>query len=325
MKPDTRPLVVWVDDHALAVFPGLDADLAGQQAMVMRSFQRVPLPGTVAQFDSYRQVAVVGGVSFESLVSRVERTASGTRLPVVAVMPRDAPPTGTPSFGPGVVDVLRPGAADVARRIVTMSTVPVVSIGRGPAAGSFQLLPAERKEPVIAIASSTGGTFVLSELLRRIPVGSATVLVAQHIDADFAGFFASWLSDTSRWPVDVVTSPQPCASGRLYVGTGGMNLQVGSGPIVSCVVPKGRFVPSGDVLLSGVAAVFGAAAVGVVLSGMGDDGAVGLSAIAAAGGRAFVQAPESALIASMPQAALTRTPRAVPIDPRDLVAALAGG
>jgi two-component system chemotaxis response regulator CheB len=174
----------------------------------------------------------------------------------------------------------------------------------------------------VAVASSTGGVWVLGAMLRDLPQAGRAVLVAQHMDAEFMSFFAQWLSDASGWRVVVVEDAAVLEAGNAYVPAGGRDLVV-DGERARAVEARSRFVPSADRLLAS-AAPRGGQAVGVVLSGMGADGAAGLAELIRAGGAGVCQEPGTAVIASMPESALRAAPRALRAAPEGLAATVAG-
>jgi len=329
-------LAVVVDDYALAAVPGLDEDLAREGALVMRAFKGIPNPHLLRR---YRGAAVVGGPDRTGLLARLERATASVAAPVIALLPAGVPPS--PELrGPGVVDLVPAGARGVARRILLMAAVPVVSAPRcarppAAAAGRPAQAFAERWEAspparaatagaggdVVAIASSTGGVWVLAAMLRELPPEGRSVLVAQHMEPEFVPFFAEWLQSASGWRTVLVSGEALLEDGAVYLPAGGRDLVV-DGAVLRALPPSSRFVPCADRLLVS-AGELGARATGVVLSGMGADGAVGLAALAARGGRALCQAPATAVVPSMPEAALRRASGALALPPAALGAACA--
>lgn len=326
---------VVVDDYALEAVPGLDQELAREGALVMRAFRGIPNPHLLRR---YRGAAVVGGPDRTGLLSRLERATASVAAPVIAILPPGVAATSD-LRGPGVVDLVPAGARGVGRRILLMAKVPVVSVGRVPrppepparAAGApSTAAPAHEAGPdagsgaggdVVAIASSTGGVWVLAGLLRDLPPEGRAVLVAQHMESEFVPFFADWLQSASGWRTVLVAGAMPLADGAVYLPAGGQDLVLDGG-LLRALPASSRFVPCADRLLAS-AATIGARATGVVLSGMGSDGAEGLAAIARQGGRVLCQAPATAVVPSMPESALRRTPAAIAVLPPALAGAIA--
>ena len=144
---------------------------------------------------------------------------------------------------------------------------------------------------------------------------NAVVGVAQHMPAPFTRSLAQRLSSGTPWDVREATSGTEAIPGVVWIAPGGGHLEFlrQADRILLNVAPNGpsmRWCPSADVLFASAAAAFGARLVGVVLTGMGDDGAEGSRAIAAAGGIVLCESRESAVISGMPDAAARAVPEA---------------
>ncbi len=319
-----KPLAVWLDRFAEEACPGLDQALALAGTLVLRCFEQTPNPTSSRRLSGYRQVAVLGGATLETRRARVELATTTLTCPIIVLTTGDEPRA---LYGAGVVDMVRPAlAATLAQRITLMSEVPVVGNGRGrghaplpPAPSSHPARSAEAPLQVVAVVSSTGGAFVAADLLRGLPRAGRAVLLAQHLAADFVRFFAEWLTGAGAWPVRVVEDAAVLEPGVVYLAAGGRDLVLEGARVVARVASR-RHVPSGDLLLESVAKSAGARAVGVVLSGMGSDGASGLAALRAAGGAALCQTPGSSVVGSMPACALGAAKGARAVAPPALAA-----
>jgi two-component system, chemotaxis family, protein-glutamate methylesterase/glutaminase len=164
---------------------------------------------------------------------------------------------------------------------------------------------------VVAIGVSTGGPAALGFLLPRLPPDlGAAVLVVQHMPEGFTAMLADRLNQACALPVAEARDGEPLRQGHVYVAPGGRHLRVATGengPIVlSSTSPRLAHCPSVDVLFQSVAMEFGARAVGVLLTGMGEDGAAGLLAIRQASGHTIAQDEESSVVFGMPKAAIVR-------------------
>lgn len=173
--------------------------------------------------------------------------------------------------------------------------------------------PAPRYAPctrVVAIGISTGGPNALAVLLPRLPGDfPAAILIVQHIAPGFSRTLAERLDGSCALQVKEAAAGDRVLHGRVLIAPGDRHLTINrSGDVATVQLdqtpPVNGHRPSADVLLRSVAATFGAESIGVVMTGMGNDGAAGLKALREAGGRTAAQDEASSLIFGMPKAAI---------------------
>lgn len=163
--------------------------------------------------------------------------------------------------------------------------------------------PTPREVRLVAIGSSTGGPLVLQQILSALPRDfHAPVIVVQHIAQGFTEGFAQWLAESSGFPVGVAADGELMQPGHAYVAPNGFQTTVDLyGRIVlQNSGPENGHQPSVSCLFRAVAAVYGADAVGILLTGMGKDGAAELGLMKAKGAVTFAQDKESSLVHGMP-------------------------
>jgi two-component system, chemotaxis family, protein-glutamate methylesterase/glutaminase len=171
----------------------------------------------------------------------------------------------------------------------------------------------------VAIGASTGGPRALTEVVPRLAADlPAAVLIVQHMPPLFTLAFARRLDQMCALPVREAEHGEVVEEGVVYVARGGshLDLQRDAGTVrivLSDAAPVWNVRPAADVLFRAVARTFGPASVGVVLTGMGRDGAEGLRAISEVGGSTLAQDEDSSVIASMPRAAAPHAQRIVPL------------
>jgi two-component system chemotaxis response regulator CheB len=175
-------------------------------------------------------------------------------------------------------------------------------------------------ERVVAIGTSTGGTQALEEVLTGLPRVSPGMVIVQHMPEKFTAAFAARLDSLCQITVKEAQNNDRVVPGRALIAPGGKHMmlkrsgaqyfvEVVDGPLVN------RHRPSVDVLFRSVAKSAGANALGVIMTGMGDDGAAGLLEMRKAGASTLAQDEETCVVYGMPKEAVKRgaVERSVPL------------
>ncbi len=209
----------------------------------------------------------------------------------------------------------------VAKRAAGRKLPPAVVNEEPPALkkGNRAALPPRR---VIAIGISTGGPNALQFVLSQIPADFlSTILVVQHMPEGFTEMFAKRLDECCALDVHEARSGDLLLAGRVLICPGNRHMMVrrmprGDMAILSDGPPVNGHRPSADVLFHSVAQEFALTAVGVLMTGMGDDGAEGLGAIKAAGGMTIAQSEDTCVVSGMPRAAILKgyANKIIPLD-----------
>ncbi|MBP1771237.1 MAG: cheB 1 [Holophagaceae bacterium] len=230
----------------------------------------------------------------------------------------------------GAVDVIGKPTLDQAKGLEAMGaeiadTVYAASLARvqgrppaprpeaatPPAALTPLALRAKSGRSLIAIGSSTGGTEALRQVFEAIPENLPPIAVVQHMLPGFTEAFADRLDRGCRARVKVAEDGEPLKSGTVYLAPNEIHLTVarGGGGLVALLTGSdrvSRHLPSVDVLFASVAEACGPHALGVILTGMGDDGARGLLQMRQKGARTLGQDEATCVVYGMPRAAWAR-------------------
>jgi two-component system chemotaxis response regulator CheB len=181
----------------------------------------------------------------------------------------------------------------------------------GGAGGEAPLLhsPLLSTEKLIIIGASTGGTEAIREVLQPLPPDSPGILIAQHMPAGFTNSFAQRLNGLCRIKVSEAVHGERVLPGHAYIAPGGFHLSLtrsGANYVaqVDQAPPVNRHRPSVDVLFDSAARHAGKNAIGVILTGMGRDGAEGLMRMRQAGAHTFAQDEASCVVFGMPREAI---------------------
>jgi two-component system chemotaxis response regulator CheB len=158
---------------------------------------------------------------------------------------------------------------------------------------------------LVVIGSSTGGLKILEEIFARLPALKASILIIQHITPIIDRAFVASLARISKMPVSLVSEGQALESGHVYVAQGGMHLNLVKNQTVRLFAGEkvNSVCPSIDVTMKSLVKPAGGRLAGVILTGMGCDGAEGIGHVKKIGGITIAQDQKSSIIYGMPKAA----------------------
>lgn len=323
---EDSPVIQQLLAHIIGADPRLEvAGIASSGEQALRMIERT-VPDVVSL-----DIRLPGIDGFE-VTSRIMRL---TPLPIVVVASDvrdlDIPMRALQAGALAVVE--KPGsvaradyqtvAHHLCTQLVIMSQVKVIRHRIGarstsrtdpPAAAASAPLPGEavaadgrrRRFRALGLVASTGGPAALAKLLKELPPGfPLPIFLVQHMGAPFMAGFASWLGTVSPLPVSLAEHGVIPRAGHVYVAPGDRHLTVDNGVLrltAGAMVCGQR--PSGEVLFQSMAAVYGAAGIGVLLTGMGEDGARGLVEMRQAGAFTIAEHASTAVIHSMPGTAV---------------------
>lgn len=208
-----------------------------------------------------------------------------------------------------IVEKIRVAASAHIRRV----TQPVVGNASGTvaprSASDTASMARISTEKLIAIGASTGGTEAIKEILTRMPADSPAIVITQHMPPGFTTSFAARLNGLCQVTVQEAVNGGRILPGHAYIAPGGKQFRVEkSGANYLCVVEDGELVnrhkPSVEVLFHSVARVVGRNAFGIMLTGMGGDGAKAMKEMRDAGSYNFVQDEASCIVFGMPREAI---------------------
>lgn len=226
--------------------------------------------------------------------------------------PRVGVANGLNDLATEIVDKIR--VAAVARVHRTLAAAPTAAAG-SQAARPSQSTPAApmlgrlSTEKIIAIGASTGGTEAIREVLTHLPADCPAIVITQHMPPGFTTSFAARLNSLCQMKVKEAENGERILPGHAYIAPGGKHFSINrSGANYVAVVddtpPVNRHKPSVEVLFRSVAACAGRNAVGVMLTGMGADGAVAMREMKLAGSYNYVQDEASCIVFGMPREAI---------------------
>ena len=296
-----RPDVITMDIH-MPIMDGFEA--------TRRIMETVPTP-----------IVVVSGSAGATEVASTFRALEAGALAVV-LRP------------PGMNhDAFEAGSKELLQTVKLMSEIKVVRrIPRAVQGRVFAPLPValaprtDARIQVVAIGASTGGPPVLQKILSGLPRDlPVPLLIVQHIAPGFVQGFAEWLSGAAHFPVHIASHDEVPLPGHGYVPPDGLHMGVGNGPriVLSGHPPENGLRPSVAYLFRSIAQVLGPGAVGVLLTGMGRDGAEGLKIMKENGAITIAQDEESSVVHGMPGEAIKLGAATHVLPPEGIAAMLA--
>ena len=227
--------------------------------------------------------------------------------------PRVGLASGLNDLAAQIVDKIRVAAVAQVRRAPARDAAPAAgSAGSAavahaaPAAGLLGRLSTEK---LICIGASTGGTEAIKEVLVQMPADSPAIVITQHMPPGFTTSFAARLNGLCQITVKEAVNGERILPGHAYIAPGGTQFHVArSGANYVAVVddgpPVNRHKPSVEVLFKSAAAVVGRNAFGIMLTGMGNDGAVAMREMKDAGSYNYVQDEATCIVFGMPREAI---------------------
>jgi two-component system chemotaxis response regulator CheB len=240
---------------------------------------------------------ISASVSAKDVAVALEALRSGA----IAVLEAPPPPTD-PAYEHrrrAIIHTIRSAAALPRDR----SMVTPIPLAEPPA-----LEAPVRSYSIVGIAASLGGPPVVAEILGALPPDHPPIVLVQHIESSFVDGFVMWLGSVVKTKVVVATDGENAERGTVFIAPAEHHIGVSrDGRIALAKTPPiGGFRPSATHMLQSLAKGYGRRALGVVLTGMGRDGADGAAALHDAGGFVIAQDEASCAVAGMPNAARSR-------------------
>jgi two-component system chemotaxis response regulator CheB len=248
--------------------------------------------------------------------SGIARIMAETPTPILVLTANRAEVVGFKALSLGALDIVeKPAAtadldeygAQIRSRLRLLAGVKVIRHLRG-LRGQRARLPsaASRRTDLVVIGASLGGPRALATLLKGLPAAfPAPLAIVQHIAEGFTHGLAGWLQQESRLEVREARDGDVLCPGRALLAPSGAHLLVADGQVrLSDAAPVDTFKPSVTPLFTSAAVSYGARACGVLLTGMGRDGAEGLKVLKDAGAHTLAQDEATSVVFGMPKAAI---------------------
>ena len=195
------------------------------------------------------------------------------------------------------------GLKDRTRKSDALTTLAPQKLSRLPRGG-------KQRFEIVAVGSSTGGPPALQKILSDFPADLPfSVLISQHMPGGFTKAFAERLNRLLPFPVKEAVDGEYMSPGTVYIAPGGFNMVVVQGKenvVIRLKHPtkEDKYIPSVNAMLASIARVYGSRALAVILTGMGNDGSIGVRKIKDAGGGVLAESEGSAVVFGMPREAI---------------------
>jgi len=263
------------------------------------------------------EMPVLGG--FEA----IERIMADRPVPILVVTALTGVRIAFNAVSKGALDVIekpdisQSNAAMLVQKIRLLARVDVKAQLAAAAARYLSLVtgkPGEKQAPlnraeIVAIAASTGGPQAIRSILAALPASfPLPIVIAQHNADGFSQGMVDWLGGETKLKVELASHGGMIVGGRVYVNPSEYSMYLGTGGhmILGDKLQGQTYSPSCNTLLASVAAAYRERSIGVILSGMGDDGVAGIQAIKNMGGSTIAQDAASSVIYGMNQCAVER-------------------
>ena len=303
--------------RVLATEPGFR--VVGEAASGIEALERIP----AADPDFVTLDVAMPGMGGLELLPALLRWKPSLRIVMLSAHTQEGAAATVAALGAGALDVIDKTTFNVMdldflrREVVERLKALAPRAGRPDPAvtGVDGPLPtsAARAElrgcEVCVIGASTGGPSAVQRILQELPVRVPfPVIVVQHMPEGFTGPFAQRLNSIARVPVTEAVEGQRLAPGRVVVARAGQHLRVSASMTVSLspAPSDARHIPSVDVTMRSAARSRPGRVLGILLTGMGEDGADGMGAIRAGGGITIAESESSCVVYGMPRAAIKR-------------------
>ncbi|MGD0886126.1 MAG: chemotaxis-specific protein-glutamate methyltransferase CheB [Thermodesulfovibrionales bacterium] len=252
-------------------------------------------------------------------IEAIEHIMAKNAVPILVVTAQSDAHTAYTAIARGALDLVpKPDvnldySHEFIRKVKLLSTIKVITHIKGkrdlktPQKPLMPVLLDKNSGRIIAIASSTGGPHALLTIFSTLPDElPCPIVVAQHIPDGFAAGLADWFCKSSKLHLKVAEQGELLRAGIIYISPSESHVEVNSAKRISLSerYREDIYRPSCDILLSSVARVYGNKSVGIILTGMGHDGATGMKNIHKAGGLTIAQDEETSVIFGMNKVAI---------------------